>query len=200
MGATGVLPCPARRRRSVGWARLRGMTTRSCRPALGLLTIVASVTLLACGTPGPTTPPTAVPSGEPTTAPTSLEPSDEPSTEPGPSAGIGQSETEWGVIWDGVPEGFPRFAGARDADDAIADPVSDAYVVEGGDAAEIAAWLQAAMEVATYSTKGLSGPLEGGDYVLDSVGDDGCRIQTSIVPQGGLVLVTVRYGADCPAS
>lgn len=56
------------------------------------------------------------------------------------------------------------------------------------------------METATYSTEGLSGPLEDGSYVLDSVGDGGCRIQTTIAPQGGLTLVTVLYGADCPAS
>jgi hypothetical protein len=86
------------------------------------------------------------------------------------------------------------------ADDATADPVSDAYVVEGGDATEIATFLQTAMEGATYSTEGLSGPLEDGSFVLDSVGDAGCRIQTTIAPQGGLVLVTIRYGADCPAS
>ena len=81
-----------------------------------------------------------------------------------------------------------------------AGPVSDAYLVEGGDAAEIAAWTQMAMEAATYSTESLSGPLEGGDFQLESVGDAGCRIQTTITPQGNLVLVTVLYGVECPAS
>ena len=55
------------------------------------------------------------------------------------------------------------------------------------------------MEGATYSTESLSGPLEDGSFVLDSVGDGDCRIQTTIAPQGGLILVTVRYGAACPA-
>jgi hypothetical protein len=173
-----------------------GMTMRPRRLALGLLIVIAGVALAACGGTGTaSTPAPPAPSGAPTDPATTAPPASAPA-----SAGTGQTDTEWGVIWDGVPEGFPRYTGARDADDATAQPVSDAYVVEGGDPAEMAAWLQAAMEGATYSTEGLSGPLEGGDFVLDSVGDEGCRIQTSIVPQGGLVLVTVRYGADCPAS
>ncbi|MEO5884053.1 MAG: hypothetical protein ABIQ58_00845 [Candidatus Limnocylindrales bacterium] len=111
-----------------------------------------------------------------------------------------QTETAWGTIWDGVPEGFPRFPGSTSADDATAEPVSDVYAIPTGDPAEIAGWLQTSMETATYSTEGLSGPLEDGSFVLDSVGDAGCRIQTSVLPQGGLVLVTVRYGAACPAA
>lgn len=111
-----------------------------------------------------------------------------------------QTETEWGTIWDGVPTGFPRYPGARSADDATAEPVSDAYAVAEVDPAAIASMLQTAMENATYSTEGLSGPFEDGRFVLDSVGDAGCRIETRVVPQGSLVLVTVRYGAACPAA
>ena len=37
-----------------------------------------------------------------------------------------------------------------------------------------------------------------GSFVLDSVGDGGCRIQVAIKPMGGLTFVTVRYGAACP--
>jgi hypothetical protein len=173
------------------------MTTRPRRLALGLPLVVLA--LAACGG-GPTA------SDDPSNT-ASLAPSEAPSpatsdapASPDASAGIGQSDTEWGRIWDGVPAGFPRFTGARDADDATAEPVSDAYAVEGGDASEVSTWLQAAMETATYSTEGLSGPLEDGGFVLDSVGDATCRIQTTIAPLGELVLVTVRYGADCPAS
>jgi hypothetical protein len=184
-----------------------GMTTRPRRLTVGLPLVV--LVLAACGTAADgSTPASAAASNAATaSAATSSAPSAAPSADPSvapvspdASTGVGQSDTEWGRIWDGVPEGFPRFTGARDADDATAEPVSDVYAVEGGDAAEISTWLQAAMETATYSTEGLSGPLEDGSFVLDSVGDGACRIQTSIVPMGGLVLVTVRYGADCPAS
>jgi hypothetical protein len=98
-----------------------------------------------------------------------------------------------------VPAGFPRFTGGRDADDAGAEPVSDIYAVEGGDPAVIADWLQSAMETATYSTEGLSGPFEDGGYELVSVGDDGCRIRTTVTPRGSEVFVAVQYGAACPA-
>jgi len=122
--------------------------------------------------------------------------------EPSPSGAppASQSETAWGTIWDGVPTGFPRYPGSTTADDATAAPVSDVYAIPAGDSAQIAGVLQALMETATYSTEGLSGPLEDGSYMLDSVGDGGCRIQTTIAPQGGLTIVTVLYGADCPAA
>ena len=136
---------------------------------------------------------------------------DTPAPTPIPSAGsvkpgasgppsLSQTETTWGTIWDGVPTGFPRHPGSTSADDATAEPVSDVYAIPAGDPAQIAAVLQTTMETATYSTEGLSGPLEDGSYVLDSVGEGGCRIQTRIVPQGGLILVMVLYGADCPAA
>jgi hypothetical protein len=44
----------------------------------------------------------------------------------------------------------------------------------------------------------LSGPLEDGSRVIDSVGDDGCRVETVISPLSGTTHVTVRFGAACP--
>jgi predicted small lipoprotein YifL len=169
------------------------MTTRPrrLRPLI-LLALTASVA--ACGWAGPGATPDD-PSEVPTVAPSSAR-----SAVPSTAAAMSQTDTTWGRIWDGVPAGFPRFAGGRSADDATPEPVSDVYVVEGGDATAIASWLQSSMEGATYSTESLSGPLEDGGFVLDSVGDGDCRIQTTIAPQGGLILVTVRYGAACPAS
>ena len=40
------------------------------------------------------------------------------------------------------------------------------------------------MEGATYSTESLSGPLEDEGFVLDSVGEGDCRIQTTDRPDG----------------
>lgn len=206
MGATGVLPCPGPEAHPGGMGQTAAMTTRSRRLARALGLPVLALALGACGgTTGPTAPTLAPTDAPSSSAPPSVAPpasgaaSVAPSSDPAPS-GLGQSETAWGRIWDGVPEGFPRFGGGRDGDDATAEPVSDVYVVEGGDAADIATWIQAAMEAATYSTESLSGPLEGGDFQLESVGDAGCRILTTITPQGNLVLVSVLYGAECPAS
>jgi hypothetical protein len=120
----------------------------------------------------------------------------EPGTSDAPAAG--QTDTEWGRIWDALPAGFPTYPGSTIADDASADPVSARYAIIGGDPAEIASWLQTALETATYSTEGLSGPFEDGSFVLDSVGEAGCRIETTIAPLGRLTFVSINYGAVCP--
>jgi hypothetical protein len=120
---------------------------------------------------------------------------DDPST--GASGAITQTDTEWGRIWDALPAGFPRYPGAAPADDAAAAPASARYEVSGSDPKAIAAWLQAGMEAARFRTD-VSGPLEDGTMTLDSLGDAGCRIQTTIAPLGGMTFVTVLYGSDCP--
>jgi hypothetical protein len=109
-----------------------------------------------------------------------------------------QTDTEWGRIWDDLPDGFPIFPGATPADDATPDPVSGIFAIPEGDPAEVAGWMQAALETATYSTEALSGPFEDGSVVLDSVGEGDCRIQTVVAPAGGLTLMTIHYGAACP--
>jgi hypothetical protein len=78
------------------------------------------------------------------------------------------------------------------------EPVSAAFTVEGVDPAEIAQWLQTELEVATYSTEALSGPLEDGSFVIDSVGEGDCRIESVVTPAGDTTLLTVRFGAACP--
>ncbi|CAN5527700.1 hypothetical protein BH20CHL7_BH20CHL7_13910 [soil metagenome] len=170
------------------------MHTRSRRLVPAVLIPILAVALAACGPDASTPDPiTATPTmAGPTTAATTAA-----TTAPDPAS---QTETDWGTIWDGVPEGFPRFPGSTSADDATGSQASDRYVVADGDATEIAAWLQTSMENATYSTEGLSGPFEDGSFVLDSVGEAGCRIQTTVAPLGGMILVTVLYGADCPAA
>ncbi len=178
--------------------------------------LVLGALAAGCG-PGATTPPVASMSpvtpteppatgeGPPSRAPSpeassgEVEPTGQPETTPSAPTAVTQTDTEWGRIWDALPAGFPRYAGSASADDAGPDPVSAAYAITGTDAGEVATWAQTAMETAAYSTEALSGPLEDGQYILDSVGDDGCRIETAITPQGGMILVTVRYGADCPA-
>jgi predicted small lipoprotein YifL len=135
-------------------------------PGVRTLLVAALLAVAACGPTGPTsvpgasTAPTATAASSPSAAATTG------ASAEASAGGLTQTDTTWGRIWDGVPTGFPRATGARDADDATAEPVSDAYVVEGGDAADIASTLQAALEGATYSTESLSGPLEDGRFVL----------------------------------
>ena len=109
-----------------------------------------------------------------------------------------KTDTAWGRIWDGLPAGFPVYPGAVESEEAGGgEPVSATFSVAGAPD-EIATALQSQLELATFSTEALSGPLEDGGFVIDSVGDAGCRIETTVTPAGGLTLITVRYGADCP--
>jgi len=166
------------------------MTIRSGR--LWITGPLAALVLAACGSGGTS------PSTVPATPSTSAEPNASPEPTGAPAAG--QTDTEWGRIWDAVPTGFPRFPGATLADDATGEPASARVSVEGGDPLAIAHWMQDALETATYSTEAMNGPAEDGGYVIDSVGDGECRMQTRIAPLGDRTFVTVLYGAGCPGS
>nr|ADC35977.1 hypothetical protein [uncultured bacterium 148] len=171
-----------------------------------LLVLLALVVAACAPDPGSPTPAATLADGTPASSadatPAATEvagASDAPSSGPSQAPTVSQTDTEWGRIWDAVPAGFPRYPGGTTADDATADPVSAAYAIPDGDPAQVADWMQSSLELATFRTEGLSGPFEDGAYVLDSVGAGDCRIETRIAPQGSLILVTVLYGAGCPA-
>ena len=85
------------------------------------------------------------------------------------------------------------------SEEAATGPASAVFVAPQADAADVATWFQGHLEEAAYSTYALSGPLEDGSYVIDSIGqDDDCRTEVTIAPLGGTISVTVRYGAGCP--
>ena len=155
------------------------------------LSLAASLATLlfvaACGAAVPTsTSSGASPSGD---AP--------PTSTAGPETA--QTDTDWGRIWDGVPEAFPVYPGATPADDAAREVASATFVLDGADAQTVAGWMQTELERALYATEALNGPLEDGSFVLDLAGARDCRIQVAIAPLGGLTTVNVRYGASCPA-
>lgn len=179
------------------------MHTRSRRLlSVGALPLV--VLLVACGPAGqtagsaPSGAGSVTPSLAPSEAPTA--PASAPLSSPAASAGaVTQTDTEWGRIWDDVPPGFPMFPGSTVADATSPEPVSATYSVANDDTAVIATWMQAALETASFRTEALTGPMEDGSFVLESVGDGECRLQVVVVPMGGLTFLTVRYGAACPA-
>lgn len=162
---------------------------------------MVGLTLAACGrdtqtgTSGPSSGPSGATSGAP-----SADGSGDAGAPPASAAAGTQTETGWGRIWDAVPPGFPTFPGSTVADPVSPDPVSATYAVEGGDAGEIMAWMQTALEAAGFGTESLSGPLESGSFVLESVGEGDCQVETTVAPMGGLTVITIRYGAGCPAA
>jgi len=170
---------------------------RSSRRAA--IAAVLAIALAACqSATGSLTP--AVPTPAP--APSSAGPSSEasPSVETLSPLLAGQTETDWGRIWDSLPARFPSYPGSTPAEAAASGPASAVLAVHGVEAKTIADWMRSKLEQATYRTEALSGPLEDGSYVLDSTGSAAdCRVQVSIAPLGGLTTVTVRYGAGCPS-
>jgi hypothetical protein len=133
------------------------------------------------------------------TTPASAAPSTAASEGPTAGIGAGQTDTDWGRIWDGLPSVFPIYPGATPADDAPAEVASATFALNGAETRTVVLWMQTELERATYATEALNGPLEDGSVVLESIGTGDCRIQVTVAPLGGLTTVTVRYGAACPA-
>ena len=159
--------------------------------ALGL-SIVFVFALAACGPGGAVTP--SVTAGTAVATPI-VTPSSAPSSGPKMS----QSDTDWGRIWDGLPGGFPSIPGATPDENAAGSPASAVLVVQGGDAKGIATSLQTALKSAGYTTVGSMDPLEDGSVVLEMTGSpDGCAVQVTLTPTGGLTTVRILYGAGCP--
>jgi hypothetical protein len=169
------------------------------RLALGL-TLVAFLIAACVSSASTATPSRSTASANPTAPATSTTParSTTPSTaSSGAGSVAGQTDTAWGRIWDTLPAGFPAVHGSTPAD--AAGPASANLVVDGNAAKAIATAMKAALERAGLRTAGLSGPLEDGSYVLDSVGKQaGCMVQVTASPLGGMTTVTVMYGAACP--
>ena len=117
-----------------------------------------------------TPPPTlAIPSDLPSVQ--AVPETDKPSAAEEPA--VTQTDTEWGRIWDALPASFPVYPGAVETEEAGGGEPVSATFSSAAAADELATWMQSRLELATYSTEALSGPLEDGSFVLDSVGDGG---------------------------
>ena len=146
---------------------------------VALCLLVAAATVTACGT-------TTGPS--PTTAPTSsLNP-------PLP----GQTDADWGRIWDTVPADFPAYPGSATSEETPGGPASATLAVDGNVAKEAAAWMDRQLVLDGDAIESLSGPLEDGSYVLEAERQGGCRVQVTVAPLGSLTTITILYGASCP--
>lgn len=136
---------------------------------------------------------TPTPDAVPTATATSPQPPAGPTKNPVP---MPQTDTPWGRIWDALPPDFPLPAGAQPTQ--TGDGPASAVLDVPGDAITTMEFLQSALELAGFPTESLSGPLEDGSRVLESSGEGACRVQTSVAPLGGTMIMTILYGAACP--
>jgi hypothetical protein len=160
---------------------------------------VLALALVACGTaasPSPSPAPTASALPAPTDSGPALTPVPGTSDVAAPTA-PSQTDTEWGLIWDAVPPGFPILPGSTPAE--ADQPVSAEFDTTLG-IAEAASLMQERLELARFSTVTMSGPGEDGSIVIESVGPEStaCRVQTALTPLGDLTGISVWYGAACP--
>ena len=122
------------------------------RPALRLAgALLVALAVVACGSTAPSA--LAIRrAAQATAAPTTPTEASEPVAEPTPAATAaaaeGQTDTEWGRIWDTLPAGFPVFPGATPSEEAATGPATAVYVVEGSEPDQIATWYQDAFELA----------------------------------------------------
>ena len=154
---------------------------------------VATLALAACVSSGGSATPLASSSA-------SLIPaaSPRPSTSPSGTLAAGQTATDWGRIWDTLPSGFPTYPGATPAEEASTGPASATFVVSGGVAKDVAAWMSDQLKRDAYGVDAATAPLEDGSYIVEARRGAGCRVQVKATPTGGLTTITVLYGADCP--
>lgn len=161
------------------------------RVAVLALVALAATSLAGCSpgaSPGPATPPAPSRPSE-TDVPT-------PETTPNPSL-PGQTETEWGLIWDAVPATFLVPEGATPAEPETG-PASAAYTVplDRLTARQLAEFYRGGLDERGYSAS-LDGPLEDGSFTVWSSNGYGCDVRVTILPRGDESLVTVLYGAGC---
>jgi hypothetical protein len=101
------------------------------------------------------------------------------------------------MIWDALPEGFPRYPGAEPTD--TREGAASATLAIPTNAKTASDWWAAALMRAGFSTESTEGPLENGSIVVHSLGrSPSCRVQATFVPQGGTTIETVLFAAGCP--
>ena len=106
-------------------------------------------------------------------------------------------EAPSGPIWNAIPREFLLFAGAEPIE--IREPVSAAleHPAEAASPADIVNGYRDALVADGWQVV-VAGPLEDGSMVVDARDGSVCRAQVRAMPIGGVVRITVLYGAGCP--
>jgi hypothetical protein len=123
-----------------------------------------------------------------------------PLAEPTPATGPATVvQSPWGPIWNAVPPEFLVFAGAQPIE--IETPASAAldHPAQAASPSDVAGAYVTDLGIAGWQTTS-DGPLEDGSMVVDAVRDGtSCQAQVRATPLGGVVRITILYGAACPA-
>jgi len=156
--------------------------------------IVATLSIAACGSTASSDPSKSTAQAVPSSSGASAG----SPAQSGASA-AGQTETEWGRIWDTLPSNFPQIPGAHPSEEAATGPASATLVIEGNVSRLVANALVGLLSKNGFPTAGLGTPLEDGSYTLEATGAaPGCKVQATVKPLGGETFVTILYGAACP--
>lgn len=112
----------------------------------------------------------------------------------------GQTDTDWGRIWDGLPDGFPRYPGAHPTVTGEG-PASATLDVGAADPAAVMDFYRTALQGAGWIIVGVSGPREDGSFELATIDvHPACQVRVTVAPLGGSTIVAVLYGTGCPFS
>jgi hypothetical protein len=167
-------------------------------PALAAVALIAAACAGASASPSPAAPSvtaSSVPPPTPVATPLPASATVAPTRDETAS----QTETGWGRIWDALPAEFPTVSPGPVVEAAPDQPASGAFDVDAP-VDEVAAAMQAALELGDFSTLSLAGPLADGSVVIESVGPEStdCLVQTTIAPRDDGSRITILYGAACP--
>jgi hypothetical protein len=153
----------------------------------------------AATTPAATTSPAATsPSSASSTPDLTPVPNGSTAETSGPASQPTQTDTDWGRIWDAVPDWFPVPPDAVPTETGEEGPAS-ASLAAGGSAQSVAQFMQTGLTGAGFAVDASNGPAEDGSLVLDAVGPDPkCMVQVRVRPLSGTTNLIVLYGAACP--
>jgi hypothetical protein len=177
-------------------------------PAL-LLTLVA-IAIVGCGQPD-TAPPAsrsgpagatdgASPGLTPVPGGASAAPTPFASIQVGPARPDTTDVEGFGAIRDRLPPSFPRLDGQEPADGADAHGATSGDFAVNLTAEQAAAAMATRLQRAGWSVE-VGSPLEDGTVVLVADGPAAaCRAEVRFAPKTGSVVMSVLYGASCPAS
>jgi hypothetical protein len=156
----------------------------------GRATVLVTLLCLAACSPAP-----SGGSATPAAHPTGTAAIETAAVTPGPSL-PGQSDTEWGRIWDALPPWFPIPDGASPTETGEGSYTAELALPAGSTAQLAADFYRTAFQAAGFTAIDVDGPLEDGSFVVAVPGS--CHIEVRIAPLGSEVVAFVLYGAGCP--